>query len=140
MQVKFKKLNDDAVIPKYQTKSASGMDLTASEEIFIPAGSRRIVPTGLAVELEDGYEMQVRPRSGVSIKTDLTVMLGTVDSDYRGEIGIIVHNTGKVFCVVKAGDRIAQGIICPVIQAKIEVVTELSETERGTGAFGSTGK
>jgi dUTP pyrophosphatase len=138
--VKFKKLNPNAIIPKYHSKQASGLDLSSIKDITISTNGRAIIPTGLAIELQSGTELQIRPRSGVSAKTNLTVFFGTIDSDYRGEIGIIVHNTGEHFATIKKGERIAQGVVCEARQVLIEEVTELSETERGASGFGSTNK
>lgn len=143
MQVKVKKLHPDAIIPKYQTEGASGFDLHALETSVFYAGETNLVKTGLSFSIPNGYELQVRPRSGTSLKTPLRVANspGTVDADYRGEVCIIIHNTAEhdLFIVGK-GDRIAQGVIVPVIQAELIEVEELDETVRGEGAFGSTGK
>lgn len=155
MKLQIKKLHADAVIPKYQTKGASGFDLHALEDVDIEPGQTKLVKTGLAVAVQEGYELQVRPRSGVSLKTPLRVANapGTVDSDYRGEVCVIVTNTQSIFPGlvpgvavgidlaqhIKKGDRIAQGVVCPVVQAEIEQVPELDETVRGSGGFGSTG-
>jgi dUTP pyrophosphatase len=146
MRVQIKKLHPDAVIPKYQTKGASGFDLHALEDVEISYGETKLVKTGLAVAVQEGFELQVRPRSGLSLKTGLRVANapGTVDSDYRGECCVVMHHTfnnlqyGKPI-LIKKGDRIAQGVICPVVQAELEVVSELDETVRGAGGFGSTG-
>lgn len=141
MKVKIKRLNDNAVIPQYATPGAAGFDLHASENRTIFPGETALVPTGLSIEIPNGYEMQVRPRSGVSLKTGLRVANspGTVDSDYRGEVCIIMHNTGDAGLDIFSGDRIAQGVICPVLQVSFEEVDDLSDTKRGSGGFGSTG-
>ena len=153
MKVQIKKLHPDAVIPKYQTKGASGFDLHALEDITISPGDTKLVKTGLSVAIEEGFELQVRPRSGMSLKTYMRVANapGTVDSDYRGEVCIIMTNTATIerlvdkkdgyskHCDIKKGDRIAQGVICPVAQAELEEVSELDETVRGSAGFGSTG-
>lgn len=142
VNLKFKKLDPNAIIPSYQSKGASGFDLHALEETAAPSCSTTLVRTGLAVEIPEGYEMQIRPRSGVSYKTGLMVKNspGTIDSDYRGEIMIIMYNTGERFghCIGR-GDRIAQGVIMPVIQASIEETEELGSTVRGGDGIGSTG-
>lgn len=149
MKVKVKKLDKDAIIPKYQTEGASGFDFHSLEDHFIHRGETRLVKTGLALEIPRGYELQVRPRSGTSLKTKLRVANapGTVDADYRGEICIIADNieqfdsgisNGGLW--IKKGERIAQGVIVPVIQAELQVVEDLSESERNSGGFGSTGK
>jgi dUTP pyrophosphatase len=148
MKVRIKKLHPDAVIPKYATQGAAGFDLVAIEDVKIEPGHTSLVKTGLSVEIPRGYELQVRPRSGNSLKTKLRVANtpGTVDSDYRGEVCVIVDNVAAYFppnggsLDIKKGDRIAQGVICPIFQAEFEEVEDLSSTARGAGGFGSTGK
>lgn len=139
MKLKIKKLHNDAVMPSYQTDGSAGFDLSALEEVLIYAGQTLIVKTGLSFEIPKGYEMQIRPRSGVTVKTKLRVALGTIDSDYRGEVGIIVDNIGDDLKRIGKGERIAQAVISPIIQSTFEQVNELDDTERGTGGFGSTG-
>ncbi|MGE4399985.1 MAG: dUTP diphosphatase [Campylobacterales bacterium] len=140
--VKVKILNPDAIIPKYQTEEAAGFDLHSVEEKIIKAGERDVVKTGLAIALPKGYELQVRPRSGLALKNGITVLNtpGTVDSDYRGELMVILLNTSKEGFAIKKGERIAQAVIKEILQADFAVVDELDSTERGTGGFGSTGK
>jgi dUTP pyrophosphatase len=140
--VKVKILNPDAIIPKYQTEEAAGFDLHSIEEKTVKAGEREVIKTGLAVALPKGYELQVRPRSGLALKNGITVLNtpGTVDSDYRGELMVILFNTSKEDFAVKKGERIAQAIIKEILQADFAVVEELDSTERGVGGFGSTGK
>lgn len=140
--VKVKILNPDAIIPKYQTEEAAGFDLHSVDEKTIKAGERDVVKTGLAVALPKGYELQVRPRSGLALKNGITVLNtpGTVDSDYRGELMVILLNTSKEDFVIKKNDRIAQAVIKEILQADFAVVDELDSTERGSGGFGSTGK
>ncbi len=132
-----------ATIPEYKTAGAAGADLCAllDSPLTIPAGKFAMVPTGLFFEIPEGYEVQVRPRSGLAAKNGITVLNtpGTIDSDYRGEIKVILINLGQSDFTINSGDRIAQMIIAPVIQAKFEITESLSETERGTGGFGSTG-
>ena len=132
-----------AVIPQYKTSGAAGADLCALLEnpLTIASGKTAIVPTGLFFEIPDGYEIQIRPRSGLAAKNGVTVLNthGTIDSDYRGEIKIILINLGDEDFVINSGDRIAQMIVAPVTQADFSFVENLSETERGTGGFGSTG-
>lgn len=142
MKIKIKKLVSHAVTPEYQTPGAAGFDLAASSRVVIEPGETKIVPTGLVFEVPQGWELQVRPRSGLSYKTGLRVTNspGTVDSDYRGEVGVIIQNTGDTVAIIETYDRIAQGVICPIIQAEFEEVENVSETQRGDGAFGSTGK
>ena len=140
--VKVKILNPDAIIPKYQTEEAAGFDLHSVEEKTVKAGEREVIKTGLAVALPKGYELQVRPRSGLALKNGITVLNtpGTVDSDYRWELMVILFNTSKEDFAVKKGERIAQAIIKEILQADFAVVEELDSTERGIGGFGSTGK
>ncbi len=140
--VKVKILNPDAIIPKYQTEEAAGFDLHSVDEKTIKAGERDVVKTGLAVALPKGYELQVRPRSGLALKNGITVLNtpGTVDSDYRGELMVILLNTSGEDFIIKKNDRIAQAVIKEILQADFAVVDELDSTERGSGGFGSTGK
>lgn len=131
----------DLPLPAYATEGAAGMDLLAARDMTLPPGGRALVPTGLAVALPDGYEMQVRPRSGLALKHGVTVLNapGTVDADYRGEVGVILLNTGDAPFAIARGDRIAQAVFAPVTRAGFEEVVVLPETRRGTGGFGSTG-
>jgi dUTP pyrophosphatase len=152
MKIKIKKLHPDAQIPQYATTGSSGFDLVAIEDVELNPGETKLVKTGLSVDVSFGYELQVRPRSGLSLKTPLRVANapGTVDSDFRGEVCVIMTNTSfpsanaalhhTQTVTVKKGDRIAQGVICAVFQAEIQVVESLDETDRGSGGFGSTGK
>ncbi len=142
MKIKIKKLNKKAIIPAYQTKEAAGFDLHSIEDVVINPGERKLIGTGLAFEIEFGYEVQIRPRSGLAYKHGITVLNtpGTIDSDYRGEIKVLLINHGSEPFEIKKGERIAQAVIAPVIQAEIVEVEELSDTERGSGGFGSTGK
>ena len=132
-----------AVIPEYKTAGAAGADLCAllDAPLTIPAGKFAMVPTGLFFEIPEGYEVQVRPRSGLAAKNGVTVLNtpGTIDSDYRGEIKVILINLGAADFTINSGDRIAQMIVAPVTQASFTIAESLSETERGTGGFGSTG-
>lgn len=165
-QVKIKKLHADAVIPKYARAMDAGFDLVAVEDALIAPGESAKLPTGLAFALPEGFELQVRPRSGISAKTKLRLSNapGTVDAGYRGEVCVLIDNThapsgekgttcldasGQAVTVdqevdrhtywIKKGDRIAQGVIAIVPVAQFEVVDELDDTERGTGGFGSSG-
>lgn len=128
-------------LPSYATFGASGMDLPATEEVTINPGEWTSVGTGLYIELPPGYEGQIRPRSGLALKWGVTVLNapGTVDSDYRGEIRVILINHGKDPFHIEVGDRIAQLVITPVARGKLHVADELSATRRGEGGFGSTG-
>ncbi|HVR19415.1 MAG TPA: dUTP diphosphatase [Polyangiaceae bacterium] len=130
-------------LPEYQTRGAAGMDLRAAvaEPVTIPPGERRFVTTGLAIAIPDGYEGQVRPRSGLALRHGIGIVNapGTIDADYRGEIGIVLVNHGAEPFVVEPLARIAQLVIAPVARAELEVVPSLDETERGAGGYGSTG-
>lgn len=141
MQVKLKKLHPEAKIPSYQSKGASGFDFCSIEKKVIKAGEWELVKTGLAFEIAEGYELQVRPRSGLALKNGISVLNspGTVDSDYRGEICVILINHSKVDFSIEVGDRIAQGVIAKVEQVGFELVENLSDTQRGEGGFGSSG-
>jgi dUTP pyrophosphatase len=140
-KMKIVLLHPKAVIPKYQTEGAAGFDLHAVEHYILTPGETILVSTGIAVAVPKGFELQIRPRSGLSLKTGLRVANapGTVDEDYRGEIKVIMQNTSNETAFIAAGDRIAQGVVCPVVQVEFEAVTELDETERGSNGFGSTG-
>ena len=130
-------------LPTYATEQSAGMDLTAAleEAIEIDKGERMLIPTGLAIALPEGYEAQIRPRSGLALKHGVTVLNapGTIDADYRGEIGVILANLGNEPFTVERGMRIAQMVIAQHAQVSWEVVESLEETERGAGGFGSTG-
>lgn len=142
IEVKVKKLNSDAILPTYAHPSDAGADIYSSEDVEIPGGATTIVKTGIQVAIPAGYMIQICPRSGLSAKTPLRIANapGTIDSSYRGEIGVIMHNTGAAPYTVNKGDRIAQMIIAPAPMIVWEEVNELDETERGNGGFGSTGK
>ena len=142
-KIQIKKLFNEVLTPKYETPGSSGMDIAAylKQDILINPGDKAMVPTGFSLSVPQGYEVQIRPRSGLAAKKGLTVLNtpGTVDSDYRGEIKVILINLGKDPFVIKNGERIAQMIVCPVEQVFMEEVEELSDTNRGTDGFGSTG-
>ncbi|TWK51981.1 dUTP diphosphatase [Bacillus licheniformis] len=166
MNVNIKRLSPDAKIPQYAHASDACFDLVAAEDVVIEPGETALVKTGLAFEVPEGYEMQIRPRSGITLKTKLRVQLGTVDAGYRGEVGVIVDNiaplnmevpfdygplmvTGEIYrmngdlpqfsYIIRKGDRIAQAVIKPVEQAAFTEVTELGGSDRGAGGFGSSG-
>ena len=141
VNVKVVQLNQDAELPEYKTMGSSGFDLRSIEEWLLAPGETHILKTGLAFEIPLGYEMQIRPRSGLSSKTKVRVpnTPGTVDSDYRGEVGIILENIGDTPITINKGDRIAQGVIQRVEKANFIAVKNLSDTERGDGGYGSTG-
>lgn len=133
-------------LPSYETPGAAGADLRANfpdrAPVMLMPGARRLVPTGLRVEIPEGFEMQIRPRSGAALKQGLSLpnTPGTIDSDYRGPLGVIVINLGDEPIRIAHGDRIAQAVIAPVVQARFEVAEDLTETDRGAGGFGSTGR
>jgi dUTP diphosphatase len=133
----------DLSLPHYHSELAAGMDVGAAHEgtYNLEPGEIHMFPTGLQVAIPPGYEIQVRPRSGLAVKYGITVINspGTIDADYRGEIRVALINLGKTAYMVKRGDRIAQLILAPVVQAQLELVNELEETARGTGGFGHTG-
>lgn len=147
--IKWKKLDQRAIVPEYKSKKASGMDITSIEHVTIPAPNLQndykpaisIVNTGLAMALPEGCEAQIRPRSGLAAKHGITVLNspGTIDADYRGEIKIILINLGKYDFKIEPGDRIAQIVIAKYEHVRNELVQELDETDRGAGGFGSTG-
>lgn len=142
--LKIQRLPHNVNVPEYKTEGAAGMDLCAaiSEPVVLKPLERKLIPTGLKIELEHGYEAQIRPRSGLSIKHGISLIncVGTIDEDYRGEVCIPIVNLSNQSYVIQPGERVAQMIIAKYEQAKIEVVTELTETVRGEGGFGSTGK
>jgi dUTP pyrophosphatase len=142
-RVRFQKLRPGALAPRYMSAGAAGLDLAsaADDAITVAAGARVAVPTGLALEIPQGYEGQVRPRSGLARKVGLTVLNapGTIDSDYRGEVQVLLVNLGDAAHVIQPGDRIAQLVIAPVTIAALEEVESLTDTTRGAGGFGHTG-
>jgi dUTP pyrophosphatase len=139
--LKIKKLFPTAKIPQYMSTGAVGMDVFSNQEAAIYSGESKLISTGLAVEVPDGYELQVRPRSGLAATYEVTVLNspGTIDSDYRGELKILLANFSPHTFVVEHGDRIAQLVIAPVVRADVLEVDTLSNTERGIKGFGSTG-
>ena len=132
----------DFPLPEYATPASAGVDLRASEARVIPPGGRALVPTGLRIAIPEGYEAQVRPRSGLALKHGVTLpnSPGTIDADYRGEIGVILMNLGQEPFVVEPGDRIAQMVVAPVVRVAWSEAEALDATERGEGGFGSTGR
>ena len=142
-KILIKRLSKEISLPKYETAGSSGMDLAANitDNIIIDPGKTAIIPTGLALSVPKGFEVQIRPRSGLAAKKKISVLNtpGTIDSDYRGEIKVILINQGQETFKVEKGLRIAQMVVCPVVQAQIKEVEDLSETKRGKGGFGSTG-
>ncbi len=143
-KVLIKRLDPAVELPVYKTSGASGMDLMAfiKEPINLKPGSSCLVPTGLSVAFSEDYEIQIRPRSGLAAKNNITVLNtpGTIDSDYRGEIKVIIYNHGKENFIINNKDRIAQMILTPIIKMELEEINDLPKTVRGKGGFGSTGK
>lgn len=139
IRITVKKIDESANIPKYAHKGDSGFDLASTEQVTIIPGETKLISTGLSFQIPEGYEMQIRPRSGMSAKTKLRICNspGTIDSNYTGEVKIIAENTGHRPIFIEKGDRIAQGVICPVYEA-VFVEKELKDTVRGTNGFGSS--
>lgn len=141
MKIRIKTLS--GVMPKYETEGSAGMDIRAflEEPVTIEPGGRALIPTGLFMEIPEGYEVQIRARSGLAVKhgIGLTNGIGTIDSDYRGEVKVALINWGEEPFVVNDGDRIAQMVVAAYVKAQTEEAEELSETERGAGGFGHTG-
>jgi len=144
VKVLIKKLDPSAKIPEYKTSGASGMDLTAciKKPMTVKSKTSTLIPTGLSVAFLEDYEIQIRPRSGLAAKHNITVLNtpGTIDSDYRGEIKVIIYNHGDTDFVINSGDRIAQMVLSPVIKMDLEETSDLPETIRGHRGFGSTGR
>jgi len=146
-EIKVRRLahNPDLPLPAYETEGAAGMDLRAAvaedQPVTIRPGGRALVPTGLSIAVPAGFEAQIRPRSGLALKKGITCLNtpGTVDSDYRGEVAVILANLGEEDFVIRRGDRIAQMVIAPYVRAQWSEVPDLEETSRGAGGFGSTG-
>jgi dUTP pyrophosphatase len=147
VRVKVKRLQDgsegDLYLPRYMTAHSSGMDLFAAveKEVILQPGERKLIPTGIALAIPPGYEGQVRPRSGLALREGITLVNtpGTIDADYRGEVGVLLINLGQQAFKVRRGDRIAQLAIVPICQAELELVDELDATPRNEGGFGHTG-
>ena len=142
-EILIKRLSKDVALPKYETEGSSGLDLAANidKQIKILPGKSEIISTGLAVAIPKNFEIQIRPRSGLAAKSQISVLNtpGTIDADYRGELKVILVNLSDKVFVVEKGLRIAQMVLCPVVKATLKEVTELENTERGSGGFGSTG-
>lgn len=141
IDIDIKKLHNDAVIPYYNFDGDSGFDLHSVEYHYICPNQQALVKTGLAMAIPEGFEMQIRPRSGLALKHQITLTNspGTIDSTYRGEIGIIIYNLGQYPFIVQSGDRVAQGVIQPVYHAVFHETDTLSETDRSSGGYGHTG-
>ena len=143
IKILIKRLSKEVPLPKYETSGSSGMDLAAyiNNSINLESGKSQIIPTGISVAIPEGFEIQIRPRSGLAAKNKISVLNtpGTIDADYRGEIKVILINLSDKTFVIEKGLRIAQMVVCPIIQARLEEVDELNQTIRGEGGFGSTG-
>lgn len=141
VKIKFLSNNPERKIPVYATQGSAGMDLLACGNYELLPNETRLIKTGIALEIPEGYELQIRSRSGLALKNKIFVLNapGTIDCDYRGEIGIIMHNIGPMSYRINDGDRIAQGVFCRYEKATLDVVDGLSQTERSDGGFGSTG-
>jgi len=141
IEIKFKKITPDSIIPEYMSKGSSGSDIYADEELIINPGEIKLVSTGFKLSIPEGFEGQVRPRSGLALKHGITVLNapGTIDSDYRGEVKVILINLGKENFKINKGDRIAQLIIAEVVRANFTITEELEDTIRSDGGFGHTG-
>jgi dUTP pyrophosphatase len=142
-KILIKRLSKEVSLPKYETSGSSGMDLAAyiNNNVNLEPWKSEIIPTGISVTIPEGFEIQIRPRSGLAAKNKISVLNtpGTIDADYRGEIKVILINLSDKTFVIEKGFRIAQMVVCPIIQAKLEEVDELNETIRGEDGFGSTG-
>ena len=142
-EVLIKRLSKNIELPKYETNGSSGMDLSANieKQIKIEPGKTSIIPTGISVSIPKNFEIQIRSRSGLAAKSQISVLNspGTIDADYRGELKVILINLGNKTFVVERGTRIAQMVLCPIVKAKFKEVDSLDDTDRGTGGFGSTG-
>jgi len=142
-KILIKRLSKNISLPKYETSGSSGMDLAANieNEIIINPGKSAIIPTGIAVSIPKNFEIQIRPRSGLAARNQISVLNtpGTIDADYRGEIKVILINLGEKIFKIENGLRIAQMVLCPIVKATLQEVETLEDTERGAGGFGSTG-
>jgi len=143
-RLRVRRLRPDAVVPRYMSEQAAGLDLAAALDAphEIPPGGTAAIPTGLAIALEPGFEGQVRPRSGLARRSGVTVLNapGTIDADYRGEVVVLLVNLGPAAVSIEPGERIAQLVVAPVARAEIEEVSDLEPSARGIGGFGSTGR
>ena len=143
IKILIKKLTKEVKLPNYKTVGSSGMDIVANinNEKTIQPGEKKLIPTGIHIAIPNNYEVKIRPRSGLAIKNGISILNtpGTIDSDYRGEIKVILINLGKDIFKIKNGDRIAQMVLCPIVKAKFEEVDKLPNSLRGRGGFGSTG-
>ena len=143
IEVLIKRLSNSVELPKYETNGSSGMDLSANidKQVKIEPGKTSIIPTGISLAIPENFEIQIRPRSGLAAKNQISVLNtpGTIDADYRGELKVILINLSNKTFVVEGGARIAQMVLCPIVKAKFKEVDNLDNTSRGAGGFGSTG-
>ena len=143
IEVLIKRLSNNVELPKYETNGSSGMDLSANidRQVKIEPGKTSIIPTGISLAIPENFEIQIRPRSGLAAKNQISVLNtpGTIDADYRGELKVILINLSNKTFVVEGGARIAQMVLCPIVKAKFKEVDNLDNTSRGAGGFGSTG-
>ena len=143
IEVLIKRLSNNVELPKYETNGSSGMDLSANidKQVKIEPGKTSIIPTGISLAIPENFEIQIRPRSGLAAKNQISVLNtpGTIDADYRGELKLILINLSNKTFVVEGGARIAQMVLCPIVKAKFKEVDNLDNTSRGAGGFGSTG-
>ena len=143
IEVLIKRLSNNVELPKYETNGSSGMDLSANidKQVKIEPGKTSIIPTGISLAIPENFEIQIRPRSGLAAKNQISVLNtpGTIDADYRGELKVILINLSNKTFVVEGGARIAQMVLCPIVKAKFKEVDNLDDTIRGVGGFGSTG-
>lgn len=140
--IQLKRIRETAVEPTYGSEFAAAFDLYAAEDVSLKPNETKVIPLGYAMGIENGYEVIIRPRSGMSLKTGLRIANapGTIDSDYTGEVGVIIHNTSNEKKLIKVGDRVAQGVLQRVQRVHFVFVNQLSPTDRGDGGMGSTGK
>lgn len=139
VKIKVKRLKEHAVVPSYAHMGDAAMDLCSAEDYVVPSGKRQLVLTGIAMELPVGYWANIRGKSGLAYKKGISILGGVIECTYRGEYGVVVLNTGEEDFEIKAGDKVAQVVVAPVAVAEVEVVEELGESDRGDGAWGSTG-
>ncbi len=140
LTIKFKRLKENAILPKFANPGDAGMDLYATEDYILKPGERHVFPLGVASEIPEVYFIKFPPKSGLAVKFGIDVMAGIIDNGYRGEWAVVLINQGSEPKEFKAGDKISQAILQKLEEAEVEEISELSETERGTGGFGSTGK
>ncbi len=139
VKIRVKKLNPEAKVPYYELENSAGLELSSTNHVCLEQGQRMLIKTGVAIEIPEGYVGLVWPRSGLSVKKGTDILAGVIDSSYRGEIGVVLLNTGYDDLVIQPGERVAQLLIQPIVNAEVEEVEELSDSVRGENGFGSTG-